>query len=828
MKGASVYSRMGWAVVPLHDVSSGVCSCSKGVECPSAGKHPRLREWQREATSETETVAEWSATWPEANVGIATGTASGFFVLDIDRPEALEELGEIPHTVMARTGSGGTHYLFRLPDFTVSNSASKIAKGVDVRGDGGQIVVAPSVSARGPYKWINAPFNTQMAYAPEWLLSALKASTPTPAAAPAPARSAWPAATQEVLEQAAEALERHGPAIEGKGGDQHTFIAGSILSHDFALTFDEAWPLFCEWNEGNEPPWSTNDLAAKLKGASKYAKGEYGVKRSADAITVAKRLLAEFPGSGRHNLDLVADIKKLRFRDNTERAFVARELRALTSMTAKELELPPPAKADSEPTPSGTIEVTPRLSEVADLSILAIQKRVFQRSGILCEVAINDTARISDLETARVLDLMSAASRYVRRDHERQVLVEQVAPVAVAQILHARRTHPNEIRKLEMVTTAPIFLADGSILQEEGYNEQARVWLQPSVIVDVLENPTRADARAAVELFEDLLSDFNFLEPADFSTWLAAVLSPLVKSATANAPAPLFCVSAASPGAGKTLLTDLIAKIVTGGNAEVRPYNPKDPGEWGKRLTAFVKAASSVSVFDNANGPIGDEGLDRLITSSTWSDRILGASDAPPLPNVTTWLATGNNIEPVGDTVRRSAVIRIDVNVERPHERTDFVRKDLGAYVLEHRAEFLSAALTILRAYQCAKRPAQNLASWGSFGVWSELVRGALVWVGLADPWLTNRRQALDSSEPENEQHDFWLHVIDRTDGLVPSIVTAANQSDARTVLNLRDEVTAHGLRKLIARFVDKPRSGRRIRRDRDPVRFYVEKITSF
>jgi hypothetical protein len=311
---------------------------------------------------------------------------------------------------------------------------------------------------------------------------------------------------------------------------------------------------------------------------------------------------------------------------------------------------------------------------------------------------------------------------------------------------------------------------------------------------------------------------------------LAALLSPLVKAATRNAPSPLVCVSAPSAGSGKTKLTQLIARIVTGTDAEVRPYNPKDPAEWGKRITAFVRAAAPVSVFDNVNGPFGDETIDRLITASTWSDRILGVSEAPPIPNVCTWLATGNNIEPIGDTVRRVLVCRIEVDDERPQERSGFRYDPIEDYVLDHRAELLSAALTILRAYHVAKRPPQPLPTWGSFTAWSEIVRAALVWTGEADPFLTQRRAAATMNETENEAHDFWIGVIENVAGESSmSIVTLANQRDARSVLGLREDITTYTLRRFVSRFVDKPRGGKRIRRDVDQKThtptYYVETI---
>lgn len=819
MKAARVYAKLGWAVIPDEPM----------------GKRPILSNWPELATSDTATVEGWIEEYPAANIGIATGSKSGFWVLDVDPDkggaETLAALvakhGPLPHTVQAQTGSGGSHYLFTMPEGqTITNSAGKLGPGLDVRGDGGQIVVAPSITAKGSYRWVNAPWATPVA-AGGWLLTMLRPRYETSVDPRESVR--FVSASPAVLEQAAAALERHGPATEGSGGDAHTFIACALLSHDFALTEQEAWPLLVEWNETCDPPWSEDDLRAKLKGASKYATGPMGAKRTADSRDRANALITSFEDApGGDPVALCVALRKLPFTDSAARAIVEGQAKQATGLSVKAIALPPIVRAAPEKAlPQGSIHVTAQIAAVADQAIVTLAPHTFQRAGLLCEVVTNDATRISDLETARVVDLMSSSARYMRTDDKG--LVEQVAPLVVAQILHARRCHPSEIRTIESVTTAPIFLADGSILQERGYSEQARVYLEPSVTVSVPDQPTQADARAAVALFRDLLSDCRFLEPADFSTWVAALLSPLVKSATKCAPAPLFCVSAAAPGAGKTLLTSVLARIVTGTAPEVRPYNPKDPSEWGKRLTAYVKAASPVSVFDNVNGPMGDESLDRLLTSTTWSDRILGASEAPPLPVVSTWIATGNNIEPCGDTIRRCAFIRIDVHEERPQERTGFAHADLEDYVDGARAELLGAALTILRAYHCAGRPAMGLASWGSFGAWSALVRGAIVWAGLVDPMQTQQRAQIDLNETDHEAHDFWLDVVDTCDGTSGSIAVSANQRNGREVLGLRDEISAHGLKKLLHRFVDRVRGKQRIRRDRvadGPPRYYVETIS--
>lgn len=835
MKGAQLYQRLGWRLIPIHSVrADGRCTCGHTETVPtvcecgnpkcerrhgagSIGKHPRVPGWTSAASAKAEQHDEWGQRWPGCNVGVATGTESGVIVLDEDPhnggDKTLTQLeaqhGPLPRTAVQRTGGGGRQFFFEAGSTPFTNSASKIGPGLDFRAEGGQVVLPPSVSGKGSYAWIHNPWQTLLAPAPAWLLAMVGRGH---AGAAPSERGYFPVATADVLEQAGAALARHGPAVDGDGGGLHTVHGAAILTHDFALTDEEAWPLFEAWNRSCVPPWEPGELRERLRRGRLYGKQPYGCRRELDVVSACQKEITDWQTAGceRPAMFLMIDSVKALLatcRDAVRRDVVEAELSRATGVKPKALKAPRPPP---EPPKQGEIRVTPELHKVADEALTAIAPRVFARNGLLCEVAAaGGRTWIHDLEPARIQDVMSAASKYVRPGPEGE-LVLQAPPLPVASILHARRHLPG-VRVLEAVTSAPIFLANGTILQERGYNSNARVFLEPNVSVDVPEAPTRADARAAVALFRELLSDFSFATPADFSTWLAAVLSPLVKAATRNAPSPLFLISASTAGAGKSLLAQLIAEIVTGAGAEIRPYSPKDDAEWGKRLTAFLKAASPITVFDNANGEIGDPALDRLITSDTWSDRQLGASEAPPLPNVTTWLATGNNLEPRGDTVRRVLVVRLEVMVERPQERTGFKRNLAGGYALEHRAALLGAALTLLRAYHCAGRPAQVLAPW-TFGSWGDLVRGALVWADCADPYETQRRAQLESNEPEHEAHDFWLQVVGESDGSPAGIVLMANQRGAQETLGMREQLTVRRLRAFLSRFVDKVRGGRRIR----------------
>ncbi|HYO52162.1 bifunctional DNA primase/polymerase, partial [Archangium sp.] len=307
MRAADLYQQRGWRVLPLHSVrADGTCTCEPrqdGKPCQNKGKHPRQYDWVNLASSDPDALAEWRARYPGANVGIATGFASGFFVLDVDPKNGgdatlarlLSEHGPLPVTAQQATPSGGAHYLFRMPAHPVSNA--KVGEGLDIRGDGGQIVAAPSRTT-AQYRWVRAPWDTPVAEAPAWLLALLGKGPASPATRPdESARGYFPPASPAVLDAAREALEAHGPAVDGDAGGLHTVHAAAILTHDFALSDDEAWPLFLEWNETCQPPWElegANSLREKFNNGRKYGKAEYGCKRSMDALETARKRIADW------------------------------------------------------------------------------------------------------------------------------------------------------------------------------------------------------------------------------------------------------------------------------------------------------------------------------------------------------------------------------------------------------------------------------------------------------------------------------------------------------------------------------------------------------
>lgn len=172
---------LGWAVLPLHTVKSGRCTCGR-ADCTRKGKHPRTEHGIHDASGAREIVRDWWGLWGDSNLGLATGARSQIFALDVDKGaggfDSLAQLehthGAFPRTVTDRTQSGGRHFLFKYPGFEIGNG--KLAQGIDLRGDRGLLVIPSSIGEHGRYEWIAHPGTTQIAQAPDWFLDWLAQS----------------------------------------------------------------------------------------------------------------------------------------------------------------------------------------------------------------------------------------------------------------------------------------------------------------------------------------------------------------------------------------------------------------------------------------------------------------------------------------------------------------------------------------------------------------------------------------------------------------------------------------------------------------------------
>jgi hypothetical protein len=216
---ANSYIERGFSVIPV------------GVD-----KKPMVK-WEqyqsRKATADE--VERWSKLTKKPNIAIVTGRISGIIVVDVEAGGSIE--GYTP-TVIANTGGGGWHFYYKHPGYEIKNSARKLRELTDIRGDGGYVVVPPSLHKSGKhYDWSASPETSDFADIPDWVLQTL---------APAKTESHEANDWEQLLAQ---------DNNEGNRNDMAAKVAGYLLRTVNKPHWDSTgWASLVAWNLAHNKP----------------------------------------------------------------------------------------------------------------------------------------------------------------------------------------------------------------------------------------------------------------------------------------------------------------------------------------------------------------------------------------------------------------------------------------------------------------------------------------------------------------------------------------------------------------------------------------------
>lgn len=398
--------------------------------------------------------------------------------------------------------------------------------------------------------------------------------------------------------------------------------------------------------------------------------------------------------------------------------------------------------------------VVDQCEELLLQSDLPDESRVFQRGGQLVRVVVLPTAHsgggverpagsaiIVSVDKPWLLDTWGRVGNFEKYSRQRDQWEGTNPPRDAAEIYAARKGRWR-VPVLRGIVTCPTLRPDGSMLVEPGYDEATGYYLADGLRVEAPEAPRQVDAAAALDSLRRLLAGFSFVAEVDQSVALALLLTAIARPAIASSP--IVNISAPVRGSGKSTLVDVAAVLATGKRAAVLSATA-DPAELEKRVVGCLLSGDPLVSLDNLNGQLASDLLCQASTAEAVKLRPLGGSGQVEIENTTLWTANGNNLVVSGDLARRALLCRMDPGVERPEERTFAFDPIIRAR--EHRAVYVSAALTIMRAYVVAGRPDQGLTPFGSFERWSAMVRASLVWAGAADP-CASRASVLDE-DPE-------------------------------------------------------------------------------
>ncbi len=251
------YAAMGWHIHPLVPRQ----------------KVPITKHGVKDATINEKQIRAWWKKWPDANIAVACGKKSGIYVVDVDKSEkadgvkSLKEFPPLPETIKQLTPGGGFHAFYRTGSPPMSRNS--FSPGIDIRGNGYYVVIAPSIHPSGGcYSWDNKcnPDEIELAEFPDFMRPSVKAPWAQP---PLITFKGVPItyipdlsglSNDDIQQRASSYLAECDPAIQGLGGHGKLLWAAVALVHGFLLSDSQAMDLLIrDYNSRCEPPWNLSD-----------------------------------------------------------------------------------------------------------------------------------------------------------------------------------------------------------------------------------------------------------------------------------------------------------------------------------------------------------------------------------------------------------------------------------------------------------------------------------------------------------------------------------------------------------------------------------------
>jgi hypothetical protein len=378
-------------------------------------------------------------------------------------------------------------------------------------------------------------------------------------------------------------------------------------------------------------------------------------------------------------------------------------------------------------------------------SLLAGLDRYYQSGGAIVRLLRNDNDLNMELVTEQTL-IRSLAEAADWERNELKGWTRCDPPERYVKALYRAQEY-ELLPELRGIARQPYFREqDGELVIAPGYDQKSKVFSAFDANQFKLGEPTHEAAKEALGRLEQLLEEFHFAEASDRAAALSAMLTAAVRPSLPVAPA--FNVTASMAGSGKTYLCQTIFPFAGPGEPGGVTY-PSTTEEAGKVTLSLLMQAPSVIFFDDmtkdweAFGPIN-----RMLTSQTTTDRILGASKTITVSTRALVLGSGNNVEPKRDLRRRVITIRLAPKTETPAML--HYRGNPAAEVRNNRAAYVSDALTIIRAWQHAGSPHADVFDIASYnGAWADFCRHSLIWLGCADPATSLQEQLC--SDPDTD-----------------------------------------------------------------------------
>lgn len=324
--------------------------------------------------------------------------------------------------------------------------------------------------------------------------------------------------------------------------------------------------------------------------------------------------------------------------------------------------------------------------------------RVLVRGNTLVRVA--ERGALEDLDATSLRNEISKVSQFFKRTAKGPVPIDP--PVSIAQTLQSDDSAEyGDLPRVDRFVDVPVLSASGKLITEPGHHPEDRLFYQPAPGLEGVRGGTiTLDSLlyARELILGDLLGNFDFREESDMANAVGQSFLPFVREHIGDHPTPAHAWMGHEPGVGKSFGAE-ISLIPGCGNVAIQA--DAEGEEWRKRVTALLVEGVPAILLDNFT-TLRSGTLAAALTSTRWTDRILGESRIVSCENRAIWVITGNNLRVSPENLQRIVWIELDPGdkpVARARPKSSFRHSDLREWALENRRRLVQAYLTVIEAW---------------------------------------------------------------------------------------------------------------------------------
>lgn len=299
----------------------------------------------------------------------------------------------------------------------------------------------------------------------------------------------------------------------------------------------------------------------------------------------------------------------------------------------------------------------------------------------------------------------------------------------------------------------PIIYNEKLTFPKDGYDERFSSWKNYNSVT--ISNPTM-NLEDAKKIIEEIYNGFCFGTPQDKTNAIAGLLTPFLRGLFKkfNILTPAFIYTGNRPGVGKDFCAGIPSLVIEGSFQEDTPIcdtgRGVDGDELRKKITTAIRNGRKSMHFSNNKGSLHSAILEKLITDSMWTDRILKTNEEIIYPNELELSLSGNIPLRFSEDIKRRSIFIHQTWAEEDMGKRKFPKYDLHEWIINNRELILSALYSLVRNWVDKNKPQGK--RFPGFNHWSEICSGIMESAGYDSPCIINTTNEILVGEADDDK----------------------------------------------------------------------------